>query len=105
MPVRTAGRRCCRPSVRTGRWLSRSTPAEELVGLFNHVADVIIIAGTRGAPSWIKVKRKIDIHFVSKSEDLGFAGQIAVARVWVTLITNGVPVGVQIAWLLRTSRG
>jgi hypothetical protein len=30
---------------------------------------------------------------------------IAVARIWVTVITSGVPVGVQIAWLLCTTSG
>jgi hypothetical protein len=30
---------------------------------------------------------------------------IAVARIWVTVITSGVPVGVQMAWLLCTTSG
>jgi hypothetical protein len=30
---------------------------------------------------------------------------VAVARVWVTVISNGVPEGAQMAWLLSTTSG
>jgi len=63
--------------------------------LLNHVANVILHCGVCGAPVEIEVKWIVEV-----SHD-----QVPVTRVCVDTIIKGVPVGAQMAWLSRRSKG
>src|SRR5258706_9806409 len=55
--------------------------------LFDEIAYVIVIVGHSGAFACVEVKWKVDVHTL----------QIAVTRVCVTVMINGVPFGAHIA--------
>jgi hypothetical protein len=61
--------------------------------LFDHVADMIVVARVGGAAIATEVKRKIYVHHV------------AFTRICVLRIFNPVPVGAQTAWLSFVKTG
>jgi hypothetical protein len=60
--------------------------------LLDHVADVIVIAGTRRSATPVELKWKIDVHRI-----LSLERYTAVTRVCVTVMSSGVPLGAQMA--------
>jgi hypothetical protein len=64
--------------------------------LLDQIADVITVIRLTSAATRVEMKWKIDVHQLT---------HIAVTRVCVTAMINGVPVGAQIAWLSSRSNG
>ena len=96
-------RKCiaCRRKNELQRTAAECRPVYSLTGcskhhLFDEIAEVILVTGRSGSTAGIKSIWVVDVH-------LGF--HMPLTRVWTVLISNGVPVGRQVAWLSISRTG